>query len=159
MQDFYKAYNPGYSFNYQFLDHDFQVQYASEKVVSELARYFAVLAVIISCLGLFGLAAFTADRRRKEIGVRKVLGATVSNVVTMLTKDFLVLVLIAVCIAFPAAWWLMEQWLQNFAYHISISAGVFAAAGILVLLLTFLTIGYQSVKAALMNPTQSLKMD
>ena len=127
--------------------------------MSELARYFAVLAIIISCLGLYGLAAFTANRRKKEIGVRKVLGATVGNVVLMLTKDFLILVLIAVCIAFPAAWWLMDQWLQNFAYHIYISYVVFTGAAILIFLVTLLTIGYQSIRAALMNPTQALIND
>jgi ABC-type antimicrobial peptide transport system permease subunit len=159
IQDFYKTFNPGYSFDYQFLDHDFQVQYASEKLVSELARYFAVVAIIISCLGLFGLAAFTADRRKKEIGVRKVLGATVTNVVAMLAKDFVALVLIAICIAFPIAWWLMDHWLQNFAYHIRMGLGAFIATGILTLLITIVTIGYQSVKAALTNPTQSLKAE
>ncbi|GAA4439409.1 ABC transporter permease [Ravibacter arvi] len=159
IQDFYKTFNPGYSFNYQFLDHDFQVQYASEKLVSELARYFAVLAIIISCLGLYGLAAFTANRRKKEIGVRKVLGATVGNVVSMLAKDFLILVLIAVFIAFPAAWWLIDRWLQNFAYHINISYGVFIGAAILIFSVTLLTISYQSLTAALMNPTQALIND
>jgi putative ABC transport system permease protein len=159
MSNFYKSFNPGYSFDYQFLDHDYQVQYASEKVVSELAKYFAGLAIIISCLGLFGLAAFTAERRKKEIGVRKVLGATVTNVVAMLTKDFMILVLIAVVIAFPLAWWLMDSWLQNFAYHIAIGTGVFFITGLLMLIITLLTIGYQSVKAALMNPTKSLKAD
>ena len=159
IQDFYKTFNPGYSFDYQFLDHDFQVQYASERLISELARYFAVLAIIISCLGLYGLAAFTANRRKKEIGVRKVLGATVGDVVSMLTKDFLILVLMAVCIAFPAAWWLMDQWLQNFAYHIYISYGVFMGAAMLIFLVTLLTIGYQSLTAALMNPTEALIND
>lgn len=159
IQDFYKTFNPGYSFDYQFLDHDFQRQYASEKLAGELAGYFALLAIIISCLGLFGLAAFTADRRKKEIGVRKVLGATVTNIVTMLTKDFLLLVLIAICIAFPAAWWLMDQWLQNFAYHVSISAGVFLVAAMLMVVITLVTIGYQSVKAALTNPTKALQTD
>jgi putative ABC transport system permease protein len=156
IQDFYKTFNPGYSFNYQFLNHDFQVQYASETLVSELVRYFAILAIIISCLGLYGLSAFTADQRRKEIGVRKVLGATVSNVVLMLAKDFLFIVLIAVCIAFPAAWWSMDQWLQNFAYHIHISYGIFLGAGMLMVLITILTISYQSLTAALMNPTKAL---
>jgi len=159
IQDFYKTYNPGYSFDYQFLDHDFQVQYASETLVSDLARYFAGLAMIISCLGLFGLAAFTADRRKKEIGVRKVLGATVRNVVSLLTRDFLVLVLIALTVAFPAAWLLMDLWLQNFAYHTSIGFGVFVGTGTFMLCITLLTIGYQSIKAALMNPTKALKAE
>jgi putative ABC transport system permease protein len=159
MQDFYRTFNPGYFFDYQFLDYDFQVQYASEKMVSELARYFALLTIIISCLGLFGLAAFTADRRRKEISIRKLLGATMTNIVAMLTTDFLILVFIAIAIAFPASWWLMDQWLQHFAYYISISLNVFVVTGILILFITLLTIGYQSIRAALMNPTRSLKSD
>ncbi|MCF0065115.1 ABC transporter permease [Dyadobacter chenwenxiniae] len=157
IRNFHKQFNPGYSFDYRFLDHDYQAQYASEQLVGQLARYFAILTIIISCLGLFGLAAFTADRRRQEIGIRKVLGATVHNVVAMLTKDFLLLVLIATAIAFPLAWWLMDQWLQNFAYHIPMTFSVFAITGLLMILITFATIGYQSLKAALMNPTDSLK--
>jgi len=159
IREFYNAFNPGYSFDYQFLDHDYQDQYASEKLAGELAKYFAVLAVIISCLGLFGLTAFTADRRKKEIGVRKVLGATVAGVVVMLTKDFMLLVLIAICIAFPAAWWFVDQWLQNFAYHVPMSLNIFIVTGLLMMLITLATIGYQSVRAALMNPSASLKSD
>ncbi|WP_414618106.1 FtsX-like permease family protein [Dyadobacter sp. 32] len=159
VEDFYKKFNPGYSFDYQFLDQAYQAQYKSEKLVGELAGYFAFLAIVISCLGLFGLTAFTAERRKKEIGVRKVLGATVANVVALLTKDFLLLVLIAIVIAFPVSWWLMEQWLQNFAYHISVGVSVFALTGFLILLITLVTIGYESVKAALTNPTKSLGAD
>jgi ABC-type antimicrobial peptide transport system permease subunit len=159
IRDFYKTFNPGYSFDYKFLDHDYQVQYASEKLMGELARYFAVLAVIISCLGLYGLAAFTAERRRKEIGVRKVLGATTGNVVAMLSRDFLVLVAIAVCIACPLAWWLSERWLDHFAYRITIGAGIFVAAGLLMIAITLVTVSFQSVRAALANPTQSLKSE
>lgn len=157
IQHLHKQFNPGYSFDYAFLDHDYQAQYKSEQLAGQLSRYFAVLAIIISCLGLFGLAAFTADRRRQEIGIRKVLGATVSNVVALLTKDFLILVMIAISIAFPLAWWLMDQWLQNFAYHIAIHISIFIITGLLLMLITFATIGYQSIKAALMNPTDSLK--
>lgn len=159
IQHLHKQFNPGYSFDYQFLDHDYQAQYKSELLVGQLARYFAVLAIIISCLGLFGLAAFTADRRKQEIGIRKVLGATVSNVVAMLTRDFLILVVIAIAIAFPLAWWLMDQWLQNFAYHIPIQVSIFVISGSLMILITLATVGYQSLKAALMNPTDSLKRD
>jgi putative ABC transport system permease protein len=159
IQEFYGKFNPGYSLDYQFLDHDYQVQYASETLVGELAKYFAILAIIISCLGLFGLAAFTAERRKREIGVRKVLGATVGNVVAMLTRDFLVLVAIAIIIAFPLAWWLMSSWLANFAYRITLSTGIFAITGLLMLLITLITIGCQSLRAALMNPTQSLKSE
>ena len=157
IQHLHKQFNPGYSFDYAFLDHDYQAQYKSEQLAGQLSRYFAVLAIIISCLGLFGLAAFTADRRRQEIGIRKVLGATVSNVVALLTKDFLILVMIAIGIAFPLAWWLMDQWLQNFAYHIAIHISIFVITALLLMLITFATIGYQSIKAALMNPTDSLK--
>lgn len=153
---FWKSFNPGFSFDYRFLDNDYQVQYASEKLVATLSRYFAGLAIVISCLGLFGLAAFTAERRRKEIGIRKVLGATVSNVVFMLSKDFLQLVCIALLIAFPLSWWAMTQWLQGFAYYVPLSVSIFFIAGSAIMLLTLLTVGYQAVKAALANPAKSL---
>lgn len=158
IQAFHKSFNPGYAFNYQFLDYDFQRQYASEQLVAQLAKYFAALAIIISCLGLYGLAAFTANRRRQEIGVRKVLGATAGNVVTMLTKDFMILMIIAMSIAFPLGWWLTNQWLQNFAYHIHISAGIFIITTLLMLMIILTTIGFQSLKAARMNPTDALKV-
>lgn len=159
IRDFYKRFNPGYSFDYRFLDNDYEAQYASEKLVGELAKYFAVLAIIISCLGLFGLAAFTAERRKKEIGVRKVLGASAGSVAKLLSKDFVVLVLIAILLAFPVAWWLMHQWLQSFAYHIALEAGMFAGAAALMILITLITISFQSVRAALMNPVKSLKSE
>lgn len=153
---FWKSFNPGYSLDYRFLDNDYQVQYASEKLVATLSRYFAGLAIVISCLGLFGLAAFTAERRRKEIGIRKVLGATVSNVVIMLSKDFLQLVGIALLIAFPLSWWVMTQWLQGFAYYVPLNISVFFIAGSAIMLITLLTVGFQAVKAALANPANSL---
>nr|WP_295923308.1 ABC transporter permease [uncultured Dyadobacter sp.] len=159
MQDFYRAFNPGYSFDYQFLDHDYQVQYASEKLMGELARYFAALAIIISCLGLFGLAAFTAERRRKEIGVRKVLGASTASVVAMLSREFLALIFAAILVAFPISWWLMHQWLQGFAYHASIGLGIFAGTAALMIIITLATISFQSLRAALTNPTRSLKLE
>lgn len=156
IHNLYTKFNPGYAFNYQFLDHDYQVQYASEKLTSKLSWYFAILAIIISCVGLLGLAAFTAERRKKEISIRKVLGASVSNIVIMMTKDFITLISIAICVGFPLAFWLIDQWLQNFAYHISISINVFLIAGLLTVTITFITIGYHSIKAALTNPTSSL---
>lgn len=159
MQAFYAHFNPGYAFDYQFLDHDYQVQYASERLVAQLARYFAVLAILISCLGLFGLAAFTAERRRKEIGVRKVLGATTGSVVAMLSREFLVLVMTAIAIACPVAWWLTQRWLDHFAYHVAIGAGIFAGAGLATIVITLATISFQSVRAALTNPTESLKSE
>jgi ABC-type antimicrobial peptide transport system permease subunit len=127
--------------------------------VAVLSRYFAGLAILISCLGLFGLAAFTAQRRQKEIGIRKVVGASVSNVIVMLSKDFLRLVLIAVLIAFPLSWWALSQWLNGFAYRIHIGPDVFLLAGASTLLVTFLTISFQAVKAALVNPIKSLRSE
>jgi predicted permease len=159
IQAFYGSFNPGYAFDYEFLDRDYQVQYASEQLVAQLAKYFAVLAILISCLGLFGLAAFTAERRRKEIGVRKVLGATTGSVVSMLSREFLVLVTVAIAIGCPLAWWLTHRWLDHFAYRVTIGAGIFIGAGLATMLITLATISFQSVRAALTNPTQSLKSE
>ncbi|HWK02044.1 MAG TPA: FtsX-like permease family protein [Puia sp.] len=124
-----------------------------------LARYFAGLAILISCLGLFGLAAFTAQVRQKEIGIRKVIGANISAIVVMLSRDFIKLVVLAMLIALPLSWWLMTRWLDNFAYHIPIRPSLFLLSGVSVLLITVLTIGYQSVKAAIINPVISLRTE
>jgi ABC-type antimicrobial peptide transport system permease subunit len=118
---------------------------------------FAALAIIISCLGLFGLAAYTAERRTKEIGIRKVLGASVTGITTLLSKDFMVLVVISCLIAFPVAWWAMHNWLQNYQYRIEISWWIFVTAGIAAMLISLLTISFQSIKAALANPVNSLR--
>jgi putative ABC transport system permease protein len=157
IETLYKKYNHGLPFEYKFLNDDYQALYASEQRVAVLSRYFATMAIIISCLGLFGLAAFTAQKRQKEIGIRKVVGASVNNVVMMLSKDFLKLVLIAVLIAFPLAWWLMQQWLESFVYRVNIGADSFLVAGASVIFITLITISFQSVKAALANPVKSLK--
>ncbi|HEY4205972.1 MAG TPA: FtsX-like permease family protein, partial [Puia sp.] len=159
VQQLYGKYLPGFPFEYKFLDDDFQTQYVAEKRVAVLSRYFGGLAILISCLGLFGLAAFTAERRFKEIGIRKVLGATVSGVVLLLSADFLKLILVAVLIAFPLAGWVTSQWLNGFAYRTSIGAGVFVVAGAATLLITMATISFQAVKAALANPVESLKSE
>ena len=155
----YKDYNKGLPFEFKFLDEDYQALYASEQRVAVLSRYFAGMAIIISCLGLFGLAAFTAQKRQKEIGIRKVVGATVGNVVVMLSKDFLKLILVALLVAFPLAWWAMHQWLQSFAYRIDIGAGSFLLAGASVIFITLLTISFQSIKAAMANPVKSLRTE
>ncbi|MBO9732335.1 MAG: ABC transporter permease [Chitinophaga sp.] len=155
----YQQFNPGFSFDYRFLDSNYDKMYTAEKQVSLLSRYFAGLAILISCLGLFGLAAFTAQRRLKEIGIRKVLGATEGTIVVMLSKDFLKLVGIAILIAFPVAWWASSQWLKGFAYSIHIGPGIFIAAAILIVLITLATISFQSVKAALTNPVKSLRTE
>jgi putative ABC transport system permease protein len=155
----YHAYNPGLPFDFRFLDQDFQALYASEQRVAVISRYFAALAVIISCLGLFGLAAFTAQRKRKEISIRKVVGASVTNVVLILSRDFLTLVLIAILIAFPLAWWAMNRWLQDFAYRIQIGAGIFLIAGSLIILITLFAVSFQAIKAALINPVKALRSE
>jgi ABC-type antimicrobial peptide transport system permease subunit len=159
IQNVFQAYNHGLVFDYQFLDENYKALYISEQRISLLAQYFAGLAILISCLGLFGLAAFTAQRRQKEIGIRKVVGATVGNVAVMLSMDFLKLVLIAMVIAFPLIGWAMSQWLHEFAYSIDLGFSVFIIAGLSVTLLTILTVGYQAVKAALTDPIKSLKIE
>lgn len=159
IEKLYKSYNQGFPFTFNFLDEAYQQQYESEARVSSLSKYFAGLAIIISCLGLFGLAAFTAQKRRKEIGIRKVIGASVGNITIMLSKDFLKLVGISLLIAFPISWLLMNNWLQGFAYRISISPAIFITAGLTVLLITICTISFQSIKAAIANPVQSLRTE
>jgi ABC-type antimicrobial peptide transport system permease subunit len=159
IQQFYESYNPGFPFDFNFLDQAYQKQYEADTRVSVLSWYFAALAILISCLGLFGLATFTAQRRQKEIGIRKVVGASVADIASMLSKDFLQLVLIALLIALPLSWWAMNQWLQSFAYRTPLGAGVFIAAGLSVILITLLTISFQSIKAAVANPVKSLRSE
>ena len=159
IEGLYKKFNPGFPFTFNFLDEAYQKQYDSETRVSTLSKYFAGLAIVISCLGLFGLAAFTAQKRRKEIGVRKVLGASIANIITMLSKDFFQLIFISLAIAFPVSWWLMSNWLQNFAYRINIPAYAYVIAGISIMLITLFTISFQSIKAAIANPVKSLRTE
>lgn len=155
---FYKAHT-GEALEYKFLDEDYRQLYESESRVGVLSRYFAGLAIIISCLGLFGLVTFSAHRRQKEIGIRKVVGASVTRVALMLSGDFLKLVGIAVLIAFPVSWWLMNEWLKDFAYRISIEYTVFVIAAFSMLALSFITISYQAIKAATANPVKSLRTE
>jgi putative ABC transport system permease protein len=159
LEKFYKSFNQGLSFEYRFLDEEYQAMYSSEQRVAILSRYFAAIAIIISCLGLFGLAAFTAQKRQKEIGIRKIVGASVSGIAFMLSKDFLKLVLVSILIAFPAAWMITHQWLQSFAYRTNIGAGIFFIAGGSIVIITLLTISFQSIKAAVMNPVKSLRTE
>ena len=159
MEKLHQKYSPGFVFDYKFLDQDFQAQYMAEKRISVLSRYFAGLAMLISCLGLFGLAAFTAQRRQKEIGIRKVVGATVGNVMFLLSADFLKWVMIAVLIASPLAWWATNQWLNGFAYRITPGIDIFLIAGMATALITLFTISFQSLKAALNNPANSLRSE
>jgi putative ABC transport system permease protein len=159
IQQLYESYNPGFPFIYNFLDEAYQKQYETEVRISTLSEYFSVLAIIISCLGLFGLVAFTAQKRQKEIGIRKVIGASVNGLAIMLTKDFLKLVFVAVLIAFPLSWYIMNQWLNGFAYRINIGPVVFLIAIGAVILITVLTVSFQAIKAALANPVKSLRSE
>lgn len=159
IEETYKKLNPEYPFDYSFMNERYENLYRSETRVGDLAMYFGIFAVFISCLGLFGLSAFTAEQSTKEIGIRKVLGATVGNLVMLLSKEFSRLVIIAIGIAFPLAWWLMDNWLNDYAYRIEIGYEPFLAAGIGALLIAWVTVSYQSVKAAVRNPVKSLRSE
>lgn len=156
---FWAKHNGDYAFEYSFLDDVFNNLYKSEQQTGFLFTIFSSIAILISCLGLFGLAAYTAQVRTREIGVRKVLGASVGSVIQLLAKDFIRLVIIAILIAVPIAWWAMNQWLQDFAYRIDIEWWIFAVAGLLALAIALLTVSFQSIKAALMNPVKSLRSE
>ncbi|MBE7173484.1 MAG: ABC transporter permease [Williamsia sp.] len=154
-----KRNNPGYPFDYRFVDEQFNQMFLSEQLMGKLARVFAALAILISCLGLFGLASYTAERRTREIGIRKVLGASVSGLARLLSKEFLQLVVLSCLIAFPVAWWIMHNWLQNYEYRISIYWWVFAAAGMLAITIALATVSFQAIRAALANPVKSLRTE
>jgi len=150
---------PSTPFEYMFLDQEVQKQYQAEITMSQIINSFTIMAIIISCLGLFGLAAFSAEQRSKEIGIRKVLGASVSGIVSLLSMDFLKLVIISFIIATPIAWYGMSKWLQVFAYRVPISWWMFALAGIMALFIALFTVSFQAIKAAVANPVKSLKTE
>jgi putative ABC transport system permease protein len=155
----YSSYNPGLPFDYQFLDADYQALYNSEQRVAVLSRYFAAVAILVSCLGLFGLAAFTAQKRQKEISIRKVVGASVNSLVFLLSKEFLKLVLIAALIAFPIALWGSFKWLGTFAYRTSVNPVIYLLTLLVMLCITLMVVGYQAFKAAITNPVKTLKSE
>ncbi len=155
----FKTHHPATPFDYQFADEQFANKFAFEALLGKLAGIFAVLAIFISCLGLFGLAAFVAEQRTKEIGIRKVLGASVSQLWQLLSKDFVVLVMLSCLIAIPIAWYLLQGWLQNYEYRTDISWWIFALAGMGALLITLLTVSFQAIKAAVANPVDSLRSE
>jgi predicted permease len=159
LQAFYAKFNPGFTLDFYFLDEAYQQQYVAEGRIAVLSRYFAGLAILISCLGLLGLAAFTAERRRKEIGIRKVLGAGNAGIVFLLAGDFTKLVLGAILIGLPLSYLVATQWLDNFVYHIPLKLAYFLLAGLLALLVTLFTVGIQAVRAARINPVRCLKED
>jgi putative ABC transport system permease protein len=155
----WKSMAPTQPFSYSFMDADFNNIYKSDQETGKLFITFAVLAIFIACLGLLGLVTYAAEQRTKEIGIRKVLGAGMVSIISMLSKDFARLVLIAALIAFPIAWWGMNKWLQSFAYRISIGWWVFVMAGIAALLIALITVSFQAVKAALANPIKNLRTE
>src|SRR5204863_6877556 len=155
----WKKFAPAQPIRYTFLDESFANMYADVQRMGSIFTSFAILAIIIACLGLFALSAFMAEQRNKEIGIRKVLGASVSGITTMLSKDFVKLVIISIVIASPIAWWAMTKWLQDFAYRIPMSWWMFAIAGLVAIIIALITISFQSIKAALMNPVKSLRSE
>jgi putative ABC transport system permease protein len=159
LEKIYKKFNPRFPFKYDFTDDEFAKTYRSENTVSQLSTYFAFLAIFISCMGLFGLAMFTAEQRTKEIGIRKVLGASVTNLVGMLSKDFIILVIISTFFAFPIAWYFMNDWLKKYEYRQEIEWWYFLIAGVVAMVIALLSVSYQAIKAALMNPVKSLKTE
>ncbi len=157
LQKVFKQINPNYPFNYHFVDEEYANLYKSEQVIGKLSYVFAFLAIVISCLGLLGLALFMAEQRRKEVGIRKVLGASTSNIVSMFSKDFLKPVCLSFAISLPIAYLSMSKWLENYAYQIELSPSVFALAGVITLLIALLTVIFQAIKTALANPVKSLR--
>ncbi|MEM7297780.1 MAG: FtsX-like permease family protein [Bacteroidota bacterium] len=157
IEDLYHAYNPALTFNFTFFDQEYDALYKSEQQVASLSTYFAGIAIIISCLGLFGLVAFTAEKKQKEIGIRKVLGASVLNLVFLLSNDFARIIFLAIMIALPVSYWLMKLWLDSFVYRIELHFWFFVGSGLLALIIAIITMSAQTMKAALANPINSLK--
>jgi len=150
---------PSTPFDYLFLDDEVQKLYVAEITMSHIINSFTLMAILISCLGLFGLAAFSAEQRSKEIGIRKVLGASIPGIIQLMSKDFLKLVMIAFVIATPISWWAMHGWLQAFAYKVDLSWWMFALAGVLAVFIALFTVSFQAVKAAVANPVRSLRSE
>jgi putative ABC transport system permease protein len=155
----WKAMAGSYPLQYAFMDDTFENLYRSEQRLGTLFTIFAIITIVIACLGLFGLMTFIASKRTQEIGIRKVLGASITNIVLLLSKDFIKLVILGFVIATPISWYAMNQWLADFAYKIEIGPGVFALAGVAALVIALLTVSWQSIKAALANPVESLRSE
>jgi len=159
IEEVFKKYNPSYPFEYKFVDQEFGKKFLTEELISKITNLFAGLAIFICCLGLAGLASFTIEKRFREIGIRKVLGASMQQVLALISAEFVKLVLIAFVIAVPLAWWAMHNWLQKYTYHININIWMFAAVGVLVLFLTLLVVSLNAMRAALANPVKSLRSE
>jgi putative ABC transport system permease protein len=159
LDKFYRDFNPGFTFEYQFQDQEYAQQYAAEQRVASLSFYFATMAILISCLGLFGLAAFTAERRLKEIGIRKALGSSSTNIVLLLSGDFTRMVLVSIVVGLPVSYWLLYTWLKRFAFHIDLEIWYFLLAGLIALLIAWITVASQAIKAARVNPVKCLRTE
>jgi putative ABC transport system permease protein len=158
-QKVFKQYSPGFPMDYAFLDDDYNNLYKTDLQSGILFTWFAGIAILVSCLGLFGLATYTAQVKVKEIGIRKVLGASVASITGMLSKDFLVLVTLSIVISTPIAWYAMNKWLQGFIYRVNVQWWTFVLAGVIALIIAFITISFQAIKAALANPVKSLRSE
>ena len=159
IEDKWRVMAPGLPFSYTFMDNDFDNIYHDEQRTGKIFITFAVFAILIACLGLFGLVTYAAEQRKKEIGIRKVLGAGVGGITALLSRDFLKLVLIAAVIAFPLAWWGMHNYLQGYAYRIGISWWIFVVAGLTAILIALITVSFQTIRAAVANPVKSLRSE
>ena len=155
----WKAMAPGIPFSYRFMDEAFNDMYNAEQKIGKIILIFSILAILIACLGLFGLSIFIAEQRKKEIGIRKVLGSSIMGVVQLLSLDFLKLVIFSFVLACPFAWYFMHQWLENFAYRVDISWWIFLLAAFLAVFIALATVSFQAVKAAIMNPVKSLRTE
>jgi len=159
MEPIFKRYNPSYPFEYRFVDEEFGKKFIAEELVNKLTNIFAGLAIFICCIGLAGLASFTIEKRIREIGIRKVLGASVQQVLLLISKEFLKLVLVAFVIAVPLTWWFMNNWLEKYTYRVNISIWLFGFVGVVVLLLTLIVVSLNTIRAAIANPVKSLRTE
>jgi putative ABC transport system permease protein len=155
----WKGYGSDFPFEYSFLDDDFNKMYTDDQRLARLFNVFAVVTILISCLGLLGLATYTAQVRTKEIGIRKVLGASIISITRLLAREFIVLVLLAFVIATPVAWFFMNKWLRDFVYRIHINGWIFLMTGLIAVAIALLTVGFQAIKAAVANPVKSLRTE
>jgi len=159
IETIFNKYNPAYPFEYRFVDEEFGKKFIAEELVNKLTNIFAGLAIFICCIGLAGLASFTIEKRIREIGIRKVLGASVQQLLLLISKEFLKLVLIAFVIAVPLTWWFMNNWLDKYTYRVSISIWLFGIVGVIVLLLTLIVVSLNTIRAAISNPVKSLRTE
>src|SRR5690606_36049499 len=159
IEDLHRTFNPGFIFEYDFHDQEYAKQYEAEQRVATLSSWFASIAILISCLGILGLAAFTAERRRKEIGIRKSLGSSSRSIVLLLSADFTRMVIASILLGIPVSYWLLDQWLERFAFRIELELWYFVATGAVALLIAWLTVASQAIRAARVNPVECLRTE